>query len=249
MKERKGKLSYFSKLLFERKIKKDAGNVPVAVDGWNKLWGSECSSEPDGTIGSTMVAEGVDIPITQEKVNKIATLLGCEPTDLVQVNSTYDNDPEDKDYITKATYPNMNCTLFIADKYKVVAEKFNKDTLILYFSNTDDKDTFFDNSIIKSVEVEKTIMPNTKKEEQQLINTSLTSMLIDLAKNELELTQKYSGVIGELDYNKYKEEADMLREMSATCMMNSGKLQALMQKFSDEAENIECGMQMTLEEE
>lgn len=247
MKERKGKLSYFSKLLFERKIKKDAGNVPVAVDGWNKLWGSECSSEPDGTVGATTVAEGVDLPVTQEKMNKIATLLGCDSTNIIQINSTYANNPEDKDYVTKATYPNMNCTLFITDRYKVVAEKFNEDTLILYFSNTDDKNKFFDNSITEAVEVNETTMAN--KEEKQVIDNSLTSMLIDLAKNELSLAQQYSGVIGELDYNKYKEEANMLRDMSSTCMMNSGKLQALMQKFSEEAENIESGMQMTLEEE
>jgi hypothetical protein len=244
-----GKLSYLSKLFFERKIKKDAGNVPVAVDAWNKLCGDVSTSEPDGTVGSTVVAEGVDIPVTQEKVNKIATLLGCETTDIIQINSTYDNNPEDKDYITKATYPNMNCTLFISDRYKVVAEKFNKDILILYFSDVDNKDNFFDNSITESIEEEKTDMPRVNKEELQLINNSLTSMLIDLAKTELGLAQQYGGVIGELDYNKYKEEANMLRDMSATCMMNSGKLQALMQKFSDEAENIESGMQMTLEEE
>lgn len=83
-----------------------------------------------------------------------------------------------------------------------------------------------------------------KKTEQAVTSSAL---LIDLAKDELALAQKYEAVIAQVKASK--ETLAQLGVMSETCMYHAGTLQGMLQEFTQHAESIADGMDSILDDE
>ena len=224
-------------------INTNAGNVPVAVAFWNKLFGDNTACDtvyaPDGS--NICESNGSDVGMTGSmlkedfytiyKLNIVAHLLNSDADNINTVQSELSDKGMSK---VVCEYPGYGLTLYDTDGTLTVHEV---------------KDDVTNIYTVKDVDTKHINLQESAKTDKQVQQTSITSMLIELAKQELDLSQNYLALKTELELQGNTEGAERIQDLCSSCMLNSGKLQGMMQDFSEEAENIESGIQQTLEED